>query len=523
MDFGLGTGASVSQPQSDTNKQGLKALTIPDAKIKHREEKLADRQRQRKHVLEEIRSIRQRILEDTDDDLYDSSSSNTHDTEPSSVQNTYVEGQNMEYHVPTDEQGFQLPRRKNTLRKKTAKKLTQKLNQPLTTTNKYATLAGTSTQEQTVESTATPVTTPKEPKVPPIVIYNCSNHVKLCRELKEHISGGLRAAYTGDSVKFYVDTLEDYQKVFTFCQDHQIPFHTYQDTNKKELKVVVKDLPPSVTSEEVREDLVAQGFTIKDVHQYKRKRQGKLHPLPVYAVTLPRGDKSDSIYAVRYVQSTKVRVEDYRSRNEPSQCKRCQRWTHTTNYCWLPARCVKCGDMHPSKDCTLPAGSPSKCANCQGAHTASWKGCSEFQKALKKYRSPTTNVPKTRKGATTAANSVKLVVANTTGSTHQQHLPPPPPPPPAQDGTTVTDREDRSFASVLQGIHRESSRNTRRTPRDKDSDAALTEVTTVLKFLSSQNFLSKLITAGKRMLAAQDKLSKIVILVETLAQLEGSE
>lgn len=419
-----------------------------------------------------------------------------------------------------DDEGFQQPRRHKTLRKDKATKLARKFNQPLTTSNRYVTLAGTSTQEpEAAKPTPTPPAATKTPKLPPIVIYNCANHVQLCKELKENISGSLRAVYTGDGVKFFVDTAEDYRKVFAFCQNQNLPFHTYQDHSSKDLKVVVKDLPPSVTAEEVKQDLEEQGFTINTVHQFKRKKQKKLHPLPVYAVTLPQGEKTNTIYSVRYVQSTKVRVEDYHSRNEPSQCKRCQRWTHTTNYCWLPARCVKCGDMHPSTDCTLPQGSPPKCANCQGAHTASWKGCSEFQKALKHFRPSTMRASSNKKGSPNKQNTAQLVVADLP---HQVVQPPLPTTSQEQTRIPSTSQERRSYASTLQG-QRETGRQMTRTPRDKDSDAALTEVTTVLKFLSSQNFLTKLVTAGKRMLAAKDKLSKIVILVETLAQLEGSD
>lgn len=49
--------------------------------------------------------------------------------------------------------------------------------------------------------------------------------------------------------------------------------------------------------------------------------------------------------------------------------------------CNMDAKCVKCGELHLTKDCTLPARratddrSKIRCANCSQNHTSSYKGC----------------------------------------------------------------------------------------------------------------------------------------------------
>ncbi|XP_039430824.1 uncharacterized protein LOC120413916 [Culex pipiens pallens] len=73
---------------------------------------------------------------------------------------------------------------------------------------------------------------------------------------------------------------------------------------------------------------------------------------------------------------------------DTAQCHRCQRFGHGSRHCNLPPKCVKCGEEHFTERCTLPRKtslgdndntqkhkSLVKCANCQGNHTANYRGC----------------------------------------------------------------------------------------------------------------------------------------------------
>jgi len=58
-------------------------------------------------------------------------------------------------------------------------------------------------------------------------------------------------------------------------------------------------------------------------------------------------------------------------------------WTYTK---LLPKKsvCVKSGEEHKTEDCNKPKKSKAKCANCDEAHTANWKGCSAYKQAEEK-------------------------------------------------------------------------------------------------------------------------------------------
>ncbi|XP_065219654.1 uncharacterized protein LOC135845118 [Planococcus citri] len=72
---------------------------------------------------------------------------------------------------------------------------------------------------------------------------------------------------------------------------------------------------------------------------------------------------------------TKVKVEPPAKKRELPQCKNCQQVGHTKTYCTRKPKCVKCGLDHETKQCRKKKENPAKCANCDGDHTANWRGC----------------------------------------------------------------------------------------------------------------------------------------------------
>ena len=67
------------------------------------------------------------------------------------------------------------------------------------------------------------------------------------------------------------------------------------------------------------------------------------------------------------------------------QCYRCQGFGHKANACSQEASCIRCGGYHKLAECTVPRNNP-KCANCNGNHAASNKGCRKYQDELSAKR-----------------------------------------------------------------------------------------------------------------------------------------
>ncbi|KAG5868862.1 hypothetical protein JTB14_011690 [Gonioctena quinquepunctata] len=95
--------------------------------------------------------------------------------------------------------------------------------------------------------------------------------------------------------------------------------------------------------------------------------------MPIVLVTCRRDQKD--IFDVFEILSIRVKAEPQKPRAAVGQCHRCQRFGHSQNNCFANPSCVKCGGKHSSTECKKPTTTPPKCANCQGGHTASYRGC----------------------------------------------------------------------------------------------------------------------------------------------------
>lgn len=65
------------------------------------------------------------------------------------------------------------------------------------------------------------------------------------------------------------------------------------------------------------------------------------------------------------------------------QCKRCQEYGHTHNFCHKTPRCVKCDKQYFSRDCSKPQQEDPKCVHCGEKHPANYRGCEVYKELLK--------------------------------------------------------------------------------------------------------------------------------------------
>ena len=78
------------------------------------------------------------------------------------------------------------------------------------------------------------------------------------------------------------------------------------------------------------------------------------------------------------------------------ECKKCQGFGHTQNYCGKHPRCVKCSGKHETIKCSLEKSAKPKCGNCGETHPASYRGCivaNELQKLSKRKNTQNINEP----------------------------------------------------------------------------------------------------------------------------------
>lgn len=220
-------------------------------------------------------------------------------------------------------------------------------------------------------------------KVPPIFIYEVSNYKQLVEDIKSKIKGEFILTNKGTQIKVNLNSIEDYRSLTSyFDENNDVKFHTYRNPEETTISVIIRNIPISITNDEIQQELMVKKYPVVSVTRLQNKEK---KPIPICAVVLNKSAQSNAIYELDYLYYCKITVEPRRTGKGLVQCTRCQRYSHTKNYCRLNPRCVKClGDHHFSK-CPKPKNDKPRCVNCNGEHTANYRGC-EYYKKLTKNR-----------------------------------------------------------------------------------------------------------------------------------------
>ncbi|GBP73427.1 Nucleic-acid-binding protein from transposon X-element [Eumeta japonica] len=239
-----------------------------------------------------------------------------------------------------------------------------------------------------------PTAPPKGKNPPPFYLLKGSNFVKIsadCTRLRINYSKAMRVAE--DKIKITVPDVETFRSLNKYLIENQVQFHTYALDEERKLKVVIRGVPEDIDLDDIKADLVNQGFPILAVYRITR-RDGSSTGL-VLAV-LPKTEEARAISRnlSKVCGLSGIRVEAPHKRGVPSQCHRCQRYGHASANCHVQPRCVKCLVPHWTSECPLSKASGDKpaCVNCGQEHTANYGGCPKAPKVAPKPMNKQKNV-----------------------------------------------------------------------------------------------------------------------------------
>lgn len=209
-------------------------------------------------------------------------------------------------------------------------------------------------------------------KVPPIFIHqpiDFEQHVKKVLQMgikfyKPHL--------TNNYTKVRCETFNDHKHLTHYLDKKQLPYHTYGNPSKRKMKVVIRGLPKDTDLNIIKEELKSVSVPVIRVHKMQTKEERSDDTMLLLAV-VPYDDEGKVILRLTKLLGHDVKLEP--PKDKPKQCYRCQKWGHSQRYCHGPIRCVKCSGDHLSKKCEKKPEVDPKCANCGGAHTASYRKC----------------------------------------------------------------------------------------------------------------------------------------------------
>lgn len=263
------------------------------------------------------------------------------------------------------------------------------LNSPVKLSNRFEKLSEVvENAESTIETAETDGQQKEDlvrtQKSPPIFI----SHVQSIKPLQDALNEVAPDRYlikslANNQVKVQPKSSVDYLPIITMLKQKDTRFYTYQLKQEKPYHVVLKNVHPSTNTDDIKNELQALGHKvtrISNIQQHATRRA-----LPMFFVDLKVAENNKEIYNVKRLLHMVVAFEPPRKHREIPQCMRCQQYEHTKNYCFNNPVCVKCAENHLTSACSITSKTKHvKCANCGGAHPASYKGCPKRKELLKK-------------------------------------------------------------------------------------------------------------------------------------------
>lgn len=189
---------------------------------------------------------------------------------------------------------------------------------------------------------------------------------------------------TKNQMRVSTENMEAYKKIMAVVREKQLIGHTFVPKSERPCRIVIKNLHHSTPIQAIKDVIEETGNTVKGEIINARHGSTKT-PLSTWFVNLEPGPNNSEVKNIKYIYHTSVKIEDPIRKNTIPQCKRCQQYGHTKNYCMRPYRCVKCAESHNTADCPKKdRQEPAKCALCLEDHAANYRGCRVFKEIEKR-------------------------------------------------------------------------------------------------------------------------------------------
>lgn len=233
------------------------------------------------------------------------------------------------------------------------------------------------------------ITFKKDRKVPPIFVcaekFNEFALLKMIERAK--IDTKLIKFFPSNNkqIRIQFGDLETYDKAHALLKSKDVNLHTHAVKERVKPVYIIKNLCENFDLNDIQADLNEQNFEVLEMERFKTRFHIKNNvDSKMIKVVLPEDTDTKAFEKVRYVLHTRVYIDSMKPA-KILQCKRCQRLSHTANYCTHPYRCVKCTEEHEPGTCKLNAPGNTinpKCCNCNGEHIASSYECTYLKKAI---------------------------------------------------------------------------------------------------------------------------------------------
>ncbi|GFV62655.1 nucleic-acid-binding protein from transposon X-element [Trichonephila clavipes] len=315
---------------------------------------------------------------------------------------------------------------------------------------------------------------------------------------------------TGEYLKLYTDTDEQYDNLQAFLETTNFRFFSITPKKDRPIKVVIKGLPRDTDTSDIHNDLIEEGFTITKVTQLVGKITKQ--KLPVFLISLPRNIHNAKIFDLKKLSFLSVNVEGYDNKGV-TQCYSCQKFNHTSDNCRLTPRCLKCGENHQTRECGIHKVEQAFCINCQKfGHMANYAGCPLYPKPKKSTNTPNNN------NYTAVVNSLvrpnisyaQATNNSSTNSNPQQQMAPPIKAAPVNKSQTQASRESTAPQII------NSNQNTNAALITQTLQGIIQALSTLTTQISNMNFTNNTPQTNKPKKSKNLKKRELCALIEAI-------
>ena len=216
-------------------------------------------------------------------------------------------------------------------------------------------------------------------KPPPIIIENVTSYPQMLEAFastKIPVDCYQTKVMNNNKIKISATNPKAYQTITALLNNSKAQWHSFENKQTRDIRVMVKNLHHSIDPTDIINNLNQRGLKAKNAtnkHKWftanqKEDRRAKglpeVVPLDMFIVSFDRETDINKIYDIKSIMNCKVKVEPMRKNKIIPQCKRCQEYGHTHNFCHKTPRCVKCGKQHATRTAT------NRRMQNQNAHTA---------------------------------------------------------------------------------------------------------------------------------------------------------
>lgn len=270
---------------------------------------------------------------------------------------------------------------------KVARNIQTKIPSKTVTSNKFSNLD--SNVELNDKSQPPPPKTygPFKNNIKPITIYTKADQIPFLKSLGEVQGIKFKAKASGEFTKIFPDSQDSYKAIIEYLDNKQVQHYLLPHQTARPVKAVIRGLPINMDIQEIENELKSKEFDIIKISQMIRFRTKT--NLPLFLIHLPNTQKSKEIFQMTELFYMVIKVENYRSPMRTMQCHNCQFFHHTSEFCKMSPRCVKCNLKHSTNECSLgkeKSDNPT-CCNCGGKHPANYRGCPKFPQTRKTFNS----------------------------------------------------------------------------------------------------------------------------------------